>query len=118
MRILAAIVDDNAALDGRVVGVKDVHFACAASEAISRIVDRFLLRVGRRERWLDAGSLECDSGPVEFITWSDLDDRHPLVLGQRGPQRFQVLRHHTRSRNLCPKLAAHLLDLCGLRFEG
>ena len=45
LRILAATVDDNAALDGDVVVAKHMHFPCAASEASTRIVDSLLFRL-------------------------------------------------------------------------
>ena len=58
LRILAATVDDDAALDGGSVVAIDVHFARAASEALARIVDCLLLRIGRCKRWLYTGSLK------------------------------------------------------------
>jgi hypothetical protein len=84
-RVLAATVDDNAALDGRVVGAKDVHFARAASEAIVRIVDRFLLRVGCCERWLNAWSLKRNPCAFEFLTGSNLDNRHRYSMANDTP---------------------------------
>ena len=44
--------------------------------------------------------------------------RNPALRLSRQADKRSIVRHDTRSGSLCPKLVAHLLDLCGLRFEG
>ena len=58
LRILAATVDNDAALDGGSVVAIYVHFTRAASEALARIVGGLALCIGRCKRWLDARSLK------------------------------------------------------------
>jgi hypothetical protein len=74
LRILSATVDDDVALDGGVVVAKHVHFARAAPEASARVGDRLALRVGRRKRWLDTGSLKRNPRAGEPFRWPDLND--------------------------------------------
>ena len=69
----AATVNNNVALDGSVVAVKDMHFARAASEAIEGIVGDVALCIGRRERRFDAWSLKRDPCVLEPFRWLDQD---------------------------------------------
>jgi hypothetical protein len=50
LRILAATVNSDLALDGGSVVAIDMHFPCGASEASAGAIDCFLLRVGRGKR--------------------------------------------------------------------
>jgi len=58
LRVLAATVNDDLALDGCSVLAKYTYFACATSEASTRIIDRLALCIGRCKRWLNPWRLK------------------------------------------------------------
>ena len=75
---MAATVNDDAALNHLARFLVDLHFARATSEASARILDRLAFCIGRRERWLNAGSLKRDPRVLEFLASANLDDFHAL----------------------------------------
>jgi hypothetical protein len=82
LRILAATVNGNAALDSCGVAAIHIHFPARASEAFARIVDRLALCIGLCKRWLHAGSLKRDPCALEFLTRSNLDDHIQSVANE------------------------------------
>jgi hypothetical protein len=80
LRILAATVDGDLALDGGSVVAIYVHFPCGASEASAGVIYCFLLPVRRCKRLLNPRSLKRNPRAFESLTGSNLDDFHALSV--------------------------------------
>ena len=82
------------------------------------------LRLGpRRAAWLPFYRADGPVGKLKRLrslagTAHPCISRNPALRLSRQADKRSIVGHHTRSRSLCPKLVAHLLDLRGLRFEG
>ena len=91
---------------------------------MARRVHRVPLGWGRVERrgfrsTEETARLASSKGSVPWpATAHPCISRNPALRLSCQADKGSIVRHHTRSRSLCPKLVAHLLDLRGLRFEG
>jgi hypothetical protein len=80
LRISAATVNDDGALDGCSVVVIYTHFARAPPEAPARAADGLLLCIGRCKRWRDAGSLKRNPRALELLAGQNFRQRDEKMV--------------------------------------